>query len=113
MQLRPRFHQPPLPPRQETGDQFHRVETEDGHILLIIGVEMWHVMRCARLSKHANNDPEKPADFRHALLYPCRLLVRTVQPGAGRLLASMWGRTAPATGRRRAFCGGELRGHSL
>jgi hypothetical protein len=42
-------------------------------------VEMWR----ARLSKHADHDPEKPADFRHALLYPGRLLVRTVQPGAG------------------------------
>jgi hypothetical protein len=68
MQLRPRFYQPPLPPRQETGNQFDRVETEDRHIFLIVGVEMWHVMRCARLRKHANNDPEKPADFRHTPL---------------------------------------------
>src|ERR1039458_10146641 len=29
MQLRPRFYQPPLPPPQETGNQFDRVETED------------------------------------------------------------------------------------
>jgi hypothetical protein len=44
MQLRPRFYQPPLPPRQEAGNQFDRVETEDRHIFLIVGVKMWHVM---------------------------------------------------------------------
>jgi hypothetical protein len=68
MQLRPRFHQPSLPSRQETGNQFNRVETEDRYIPLIVGVKMGHVMRCARLCKHANTDPEKPANFRHTPL---------------------------------------------
>ena len=55
MQLRPDFHQPSLPPRQETSDQVDRVETEDRRVLLVVGVEMWHVMRSTRFRKHANN----------------------------------------------------------
>jgi hypothetical protein len=31
-------------------------------------VKMWHVMRHTRLRKHTNNDPEKPANFRHTPL---------------------------------------------
>ena len=68
MQLSPRFHQPSMPSRQETGDQFDRVKTENPHVVLVVRMKMWHMMRRSQFGKHANYNSEKPADFRQRIL---------------------------------------------
>src|SRR5260370_31373902 len=56
---------------------------------------MWHVMRCARLSKHTNDNPEKPADFRHTPLYPrdsCSAHISPMPNVHRRLCGALFGR---------------------
>jgi len=68
MQCRPSFHQPSLPHGQLAGDEFHRLDSEYGHGILIIGMKVRGMVRLASLHKHSNDDPEKAAELRQLLL---------------------------------------------
>ena len=66
MQLRPGFDESVLTTRQSPCDQFNSIHSVNGHFILIIGVEMRPMVLCSRFGKHANNDSEKPRNFRHS-----------------------------------------------
>jgi len=65
VQFSPGFYQSPLPLWKPARDQFDRIDAENSHVVLIPGVKMSDMMRRARFGEHADNDPEKPAEFRH------------------------------------------------
>ena len=61
MQFSPRFYESPLPPRQGTGDQLHRIDAENTNFLLIICMKVCDVVLRIHLCEHANDDPEESA----------------------------------------------------
>jgi hypothetical protein len=65
MQFGPCLDQTPLSLREFPGDHIHRVEGEDTHIILVPRMEMGLVMRRSSFGKHSDDNPEKPAEFRH------------------------------------------------
>ena len=67
MQLRPCFDESSLSTWQSPCDQFKSVHRVYGHFILIIGVKMRPMVLCSRFGEHANNDSEKPGNFRHFL----------------------------------------------
>src|SRR5207249_7190934 len=65
VELRPGFDESPLPSRQLAGDQLDRVNAEDGHVVLIVRVEVSAMVRATDLDEHANDDAEEPRELRH------------------------------------------------
>ncbi len=65
MQLRPGFDESLLTAWQSPCDQFNGIHSVNGHFILIIGVKMRPMVLCSRFGKHANDDSEKPRNFRH------------------------------------------------
>ncbi len=65
MQLGPRFHEALLAPRKRSSDQFYWVEAEEGHIILVMRMEMWPVVRHADFHIHPNNNAKETTKFRH------------------------------------------------
>jgi len=65
MQLGPSFHQPSLARGQRSGDHIHRLNSDNRHLILPVGVEVRYVVLPARLGEHADYDSEKAAEFRH------------------------------------------------
>ncbi len=53
-------------PRERPGHEFNPVDRDDPNRVLVLGVEVWSMMRARRLGKHPNDDPEEPSQFRHA-----------------------------------------------
>ncbi len=85
MQFGPSFHKALLALGESPSDQFQRVDAVDGHIPMIIGVEVRQVMGCLGLCEHSNDDSEKPAQFRHLAILdqPRGLLLSDARSGAG------------------------------
>src|SRR5439155_1138337 len=69
VELRPRFDEPLLAPRQRTGDHVDRVDAEDGHVVLMVRMEVRAMMRAANLDEHADDDAEEPRQLRHVSSY--------------------------------------------
>ena len=65
MEFSPSFYKTKLPMGQRACDQVDGINAEDPDFALIIGVEMSHVMWGANLGKHANDNTQEPAEFRH------------------------------------------------
>ena len=65
VQLRPGLHQPSLARGQRSRDQVDRLNSDDGHLILPVGVEVRYVVLPAGLGEHADDDSEKAAEFRH------------------------------------------------
>jgi hypothetical protein len=63
--IQPGFRQPPLPFRQRPGYQFDGINAEDTHIVLVVSVEVWSVMRSSRLHEHTDDDTEEATEFWH------------------------------------------------
>ena len=63
MELGPGLDQPPLRPRDLTGDQVDRIHPEDSRMVLIERVKVWGMVRRAGLGEHPDHDAEQPADF--------------------------------------------------
>jgi hypothetical protein len=61
---------PPLPLRYETSDQFDGINAEDSHMFLVIGVEVWNVVRSSNLHEHADNYAEEATEFWHSNILP-------------------------------------------
>ena len=59
------FHKTKLPLGQRACDQADGINAEDPDFALIIRVEMSHVMWGANFGKHANDNTQEPAEFRH------------------------------------------------
>ncbi len=65
MQLSPSFDQPSLPSGKRSGEKFHRLDVEDAHMFLVVGMEVGAVMWSARLRKHSYDNAEEPRNLRH------------------------------------------------
>jgi hypothetical protein len=60
MQLGPCLNEPPLTPRQVAGNQLDRIERENPHVVLIVGVKVRSMMRRSWFGEHTDNDPKEP-----------------------------------------------------
>jgi hypothetical protein len=65
VQLGPCLHEAPLSQREFTRENIHRVNADNGHLILIISMEMRDVVRRAGLGEHTDYDAEESAEFRH------------------------------------------------
>ena len=89
MEFCPSFHQALLPPRQTPSNQFERVYAVNSDMLLIVRMEVRQVMRCFSLGEHSNDNPKKPAQFRHSsILAHSGNGVRTLECGSSLPLCS-------------------------
>jgi hypothetical protein len=61
MQFCPRFHEPPLTPRQRTCDQVDWLQTLNGDFVLIVSMKVWQVVRFTNFQVHPNDDAIKAA----------------------------------------------------
>ena len=94
MKLNPRFHQPQLASREVSGDHLNRVDSEDAHAVLIIGVEVRLMVTTANLNEHADDDSIKSTELRHLTL--------TVNvPPSGKVKQAAGGGPDPAVRARR------------
>jgi hypothetical protein len=67
VQLRPSLNEALLGLGQGSGDALNRVDRERRFRILVDRVEMWPMVRRARLRKHANDDAEKATELGHVL----------------------------------------------
>jgi hypothetical protein len=67
MQLSPSLNQSLLPLGQCSGDEINRIDRENAHLILIVGVKVSFVMTTADLDEHANDDPIETTQLRHSV----------------------------------------------
>lgn len=65
MQLCPGFNQTLLPLGKAAGEYFDRINSNDGHLVLIVSVKVRRVVRSAHLDKHPDDYSKKAAEFWH------------------------------------------------
>ena len=70
MKFHPGFYKPLLTLRQSSADHFERFDAVDRHLVLVVGMEMRQVVGRLRFGEHADDDPKKPAQFRHDAILP-------------------------------------------
>ena len=70
MQFGPSLNEPSLPSWKFSFKQFYWLKTKHRHMLLIVSMEVWSVMRCADLHVHPNDDSEKATEFWHIYYTP-------------------------------------------
>lgn len=68
MEFCPRLDKAALSPGNRTGNQFHGIKAEYRHVVLVIGVQVWQMVRLSDLEIHANDDAEEAAQLRHAFI---------------------------------------------
>src|SRR5690242_16396067 len=65
MQFSPSLDEASLTFRQSAPDQFHRIDGEDSDFALVVSMKMSQMVRRSWFREHADDDPKKPAKFRH------------------------------------------------
>ena len=67
MDLGPRLHHAPLTSGEIPCHHIDRIDREDGHASLMIGMEVRSMMGTADLGEHADDDSEEARQLRHTI----------------------------------------------
>jgi hypothetical protein len=65
MNLRPCFHEPPLPLREVASDELNRIDRKDANPILVVRMKVRAMVGRRRLGEHTDDDPEESGDLWH------------------------------------------------